>query len=113
MNTCAWPLGNGQSLEFEVHDPAVTEWNSVSGIYIFAYDDGQFWRSIYVGQAKDFSSRIPNHEQWDLARRHGATHVHAKVVPLSANRDTWERLLIEHLQPTLNVQYRGLRRSGS
>jgi len=113
MSTCNWPLGNGQTLEFGIYNKE-TQWNKVAGLYIFAEPLGNGrWRALYVGQTDDFSSRIPNHEQWDAALRLGATHVHAKVVPLKANRDTWERLLIEYHQPPLNVQYRDSRRFGS
>lgn len=103
---CSWPLGNDNSLSFTIYDPN-TSWNSTAGLYIFAYrSDATHWRAIYVGQTDDFSTRIPNHEQWGSAVRHGATHIHALVVPLAANRDTYERLLIQNLQPVLNQQLR-------
>lgn len=113
MNECTWPLGTGQTIEFTIDDPDTTTWNAVAGLYIFAYYNGQHWIAVYVGQTEDFSTRIPNHEKWDSARRLGATHIHAKVVPQAATRDTLEQRLIEYLQPVLNVQYRDLRRSGS
>ena len=109
MNRCTWPLGNGQNLAFDIYS-SNTEWNEVAGLYIFAYDNGQHWRALYVGQTDDFSSRIPSHEKWNAAVRRGATHIHAVVVPQAAMRDTWEKLLIAHLQPPMNEQYKGLRR---
>lgn len=113
MNTCTWPIGNGLSLEFIIYDHN-TQWNKVAGLYIFAGPSGNGrWRAYYVGQTEDFSSRLPNHERWDETRRLGATHIHAKAVPQAANRDVWEKRLIETLQPPLNVQYRGMRRVGS
>jgi len=108
MNTCVWPLGNGQTLNFAVYGSNVT-WNKVAGLYIFAYYDGQYWQALYVGQTDDFSSRIPSHEKWDTAVRRGATHIHAAVVPQEATRDTLEKRLIAHLQPPMNEQYKGLR----
>jgi len=105
MTTCSWPLGNGESLEFTVYGDGTT-WNKVSGLYIFTYRTTKGWIPLYVGQAKDFSARFANHEEWAHAARLGATHVHARVVPLQATRDLWERMLIRNLQPTLNNQLR-------
>ena len=106
MSTCKWPIGNSEALEFTIYDSAVT-WNKVAGLYIFAYrTDEVHWTALYVGQAEDFSVRLPSHEKWNSAVRLGATHIHALVVPLAANRDKWEKMLIQHLQPRMNVQYR-------
>lgn len=114
MDKCNWPVGNGQSVEFIIYDPETVQWNSAAGLYIFAYSTGGGrWKALYVGQTEDFSSRIPNHERWEEARRLGATHVHARVVPQAATRDVLERLLIENLQPPLNTQLQRLRRSVS
>ena len=109
MSTCSWPYGSGLTLEFTMYSKN-GEWNKVAGLYIFAYNDGQYWRALYVGQTDDFSSRIPNHEKWDLAVQRGATHIHAVVVPLAARRDTLEQLLIAHLQPPMNEQHKEARR---
>lgn len=105
MRTCNWPLGNGEILKFKIYDHQTT-WNNVAGLYIFAYQDGQNWYALYVGQTDNFSCRIPNHERWDEAHRKGATAVHALVVPLAANRDRLEKMLIQNLRPPLNSQYR-------
>jgi len=101
MNTCKWPLVNGQKLEFTIYD-SNTGWNQVAGLYIFACPNGDYWSALYVGKTTDFSSRLPSHERLDEAVRKGATHIHAKVVPQEANRDKWEKMLIDHLQPPLN-----------
>jgi hypothetical protein len=105
METCSWPLGNGESLKFTVFD-FETEWNDVSGLYIFAHLKDGYWRPVYIGQALSFAQRLSDHEQEGSARQLGATHVHALVVPLAANRDKWERMLIQHLHPDLNTHYR-------
>lgn len=90
---------------FDVYDPRNTTWNDVAGIYIFAGITPQYkWKAIYIGQAKSFQGRIPNHENWAAAVRLGASHIHAMVVSLAANRDTIEAALIETYQPALNVQ---------
>ncbi len=105
MATCSWPLGDGTSLDFDVFG-SNDGWRSVGGLYIFAYYDGQHWRPLYIGQTDDFSSRLPLHERLDEAIRLGATHIHTLVVQHAENRDTWERMLIDHLQPRMNVQFR-------
>ena len=112
MDKCTWPIGNNESLDFAIYSLS-DQWNKVAGLYIFAHrTDQTHWQSLYVGQTDDFSSRIPNHEQWCSAVRLGATHIHARVVPAAAVRDTLERRLISFLQPPLNEQLRGaLRRS--
>jgi len=81
------------------------QWNNVAGIYIFAGVTPQNqWKAYYIGQADSFQNRIPSHEQWASARSLGATHVHALVVPLVANRDKLEASLIQAYQPPLNTQ---------
>jgi excinuclease UvrABC nuclease subunit len=91
--------------EFGVYEPTTTTWSEKSGIYIFAGINPQsLWVALYIGQALSFSDRLANHDQWNAAARLGATHVHARVVPLQANRDTIERDLIRAYQPPLNIQ---------
>lgn len=112
MNPCVWPLGNGQTFNFEVYDPKAVTWNKVSGLYIFTYiaavkDGINYWEPLYIGQTNDFSSRIPSHERFNEAIRRGATHIHAVVVAQSADRDTLERLLIQHCKPVMNEQLKG------
>jgi hypothetical protein len=82
-------------------------WNAVGGVYIFALlNRYEQWVPLYIGQAQSFKDRIPNHEVWLEAARLGATHVHARVEPLKANRDRLEQALIGAYQPALNVQHR-------
>jgi hypothetical protein len=109
--TCAWPIGNGQTLSFNVYD-SNENWVKVGGLYIFAYlPKGESWYPLYVGKTDDFSCRFPSHERLDEAIQHGATHIHAVVVPLAANRGTLERRLIETLRPPMNEQLRRVRAS--
>jgi excinuclease UvrABC nuclease subunit len=102
-----WPLGNDQTLSFEVYDKN-KGWYDVPGLYIFTYLTVNGWIALYVGQAQSFQARLPNHERLDEAIRNGATHIHALVVPQQSQRDQWERMLIQNLQPPMNVQHRGL-----
>jgi excinuclease UvrABC nuclease subunit len=93
--------------EFVVYAQACTTWHDVAGVYIFCgLTPQRQWRAYYIGQADSFQSRLPGHERWDEAARLGATHVHARVVPQAASRDTVERELIQAYQPPLNVQLR-------
>ena len=105
--TVRWPLGNGKFLPFEVYC-SNEDWNDVPGLYIFAIQEPPRgdWHSLYVGQADSFSKRLPNHERWHEAVRNGATHIHAIVVKSQSDRDLWERMLIQHLQPPMNIQHR-------
>jgi excinuclease UvrABC nuclease subunit len=105
MNTCPWSIGNN-TLDFTDYDTNTT-WNDVAGVYIFCgVNQANQWVPLYIGQADSFRNRIPRHEQWLPATRLGATHVHALVVPLAANRDLIERQLIQLYQPPLNQQLR-------
>ena len=80
------------------------EWNDVPGLYIFAGLDstGQWWSAKYIGQTSSFRERMPYHERWAEAQRHGATRVHATVMHDAAKRITVERELIEAFRPPLN-----------
>jgi len=98
------PLGNGKHLEFTLYG-SNTNWKDTSGLYVFAYMDGNHWHAVYVGQTDNFSSRLPNHDRLDEATRKGATHIHAIVIPLQSNRNAWEKMLIHNLKPALNTQH--------
>lgn len=102
---CNWPIGNNEALEFDVY-PTNEGWNPVPGLYIFSYVSEGRWIPLYVGQAENFQTRMPNHDRLDEAVRNGATHIHAKVCSQQAFRDRWEQLLIQHLQPPMNIHYR-------
>jgi excinuclease UvrABC nuclease subunit len=99
MNRVTW-----LDYEFGVYEPTVT-WSEKSGIYIFAgiNQEGR-WVGLYIGQALSFKNRLANHDQWNAAARLGASHVHARVVELQANRDAIELQLIRAFQPRLNTQ---------
>lgn len=87
--------------------PHSAQWHDCAGIYIFAsqVQSGR-WKAYYIGQCHSFADRIPSHDQWDAARRCGATHIHALVVPQQDERDKIEQQLIQMFQPPLNTQLR-------
>jgi len=106
MTTYNWPLGNGSKLEFTIFRLNV-QWNAIGGLYIFTYPlENGHWFPLYVGQTDDFSTRIPSHERLEDAVQHGATNIHAVVVQTQQDRDRWERMLIQYLQPPMNNQLR-------
>ena len=95
------------SYNFMVYNPLMTTWNDVAGVYVFTgLDRIGRWIALYIGQADSLRTRLSRHEQWSPAVRLGATHVHAMVVPLKADRDRIEQELIQAYQPTLNLQLR-------
>lgn len=95
------------STEFTVFSPPRVEWYETSGIYIFTgVNSSNFWKALYIGQTDSFATRLPSHERWAEAVRLGATHIHAAVVPLAANRDRLEQALIAKYQPILNTHHR-------
>lgn len=104
--TCNWPTSATTSLLFHIYGEN-KNWLAKAGLYIFSYQDKDgIWRALYVGQTDDFSDRLPTHERLKEAVRLGATHIHTRVVPLQADRDTLERALIRHLLPPMNEQLR-------
>ena len=95
------------SYDFTVYNPLMTTWNDVAGVYVFTgLDRIGRWIALYIGQADSLRTRLSRHEQWSPAVRLGATHVHAMVVPLKADRDRIEQELIQAYRPTLNLQLR-------
>jgi excinuclease UvrABC nuclease subunit len=78
---------------------------SVPGIYMLCYfDPTSTYRPLYIGQALNLKDRLARHEQWGPALQRGASAVLVAKVPGQADRDSFERLLIEEFQPPLNDQ---------
>lgn len=102
---CLWPIGANQTLEFDIYNNN-DGWSKNAGLYIFSYLAAGGWVALYVGQTDDFSKRPAVHDRLDEAVRLGATHIHARVVSLQADRDQQEVALIRHLQPSLNEQHK-------
>ena len=84
------------------------DWLDEPAVYVFAKRDrkGDVWTPLYIGQADNICDRMADHERWDEAVRHGATHVHAMVVSEQADRDRIEVALIAKYQPQLNTHHR-------
>jgi len=103
-NTYGWPIGQGRTLTFTIYDYDATQWKTVGGLYIFAREADAGWEPLYVGKTENFRTRIPSHKRWDEARRLGATHVHALVVPLDTHRVRLKAALLDHLKPPMNQE---------
>lgn len=104
----------GRQYVFAVH-PMRTLWPAAPGNYAFAQEVRQGatllmgppqWHIKYIGTAESLHDRLrDSHEQWEAARRLGATHVLSIVVNNSALRLDMEAALIRHYKPVLNVQH--------
>jgi excinuclease UvrABC nuclease subunit len=106
-NAINWQSPNGQNLEFGIYQ-YLGQWNPVAGVYMFCRQElNGSYTPLYIGQAQSFQDRLSRHEQWNPAVQKGASVVLAAVVPLQANRDLFERQLIQQYQPPLNQQLRG------
>lgn len=107
MGTCNYPSRAGVTFNFGVYQPSTT-WPTGAGLYMFCkYNPiAQQHEPVYIGQCDNFSARLCAHERWDEAQRAGATSVLLTSVPLQADRDRYEAILIRELQPKLNTQLR-------
>jgi Nuclease subunit of the excinuclease complex len=108
LATCNWSLGNGKTLEFEVH-PFDVNWGDYAGLYIFADGSGDCWKPLYIGKTESFKNRFASHEREDEALYRGSTAIHAVAVPQAGKRAEWEVALIQIYQPPMNVQLRQTR----
>ncbi len=78
------------------------------GNYVFAkrLPNGN-WAPIYFGKAENLSARLSQHEQWEPAKRQGATHVFAHTsTGTEQSRLAEERDLIQRWNPPLNVHHK-------
>ena len=81
------------------------DWNDEPGVYIFAgIQADALWHAYYVGSTESFKARLQDHEHWVAACRLGASHVHALVVPVQAEREKIEQELIATYLPYLNTR---------
>ena len=94
--------------EFRVYDVALSGWNDVGGVYIFAgVDAANRWYAHYIGQTGSFKTRIPGHERLaEATSAYRTTHIHARTVPDSLQRTTIEQALVRSYQPPMNRQAR-------
>jgi len=100
-DTVNWGVHVFQALSMDVE----ADWSEEGGVYVFAgIQADALWHAYYIGSADSFKTRLQNHEQWVPARKLGASHVHAMVVPLPATREQIEQELIATYRPYLNTR---------
>lgn len=104
MTSIKYQTKIGSTLDFHVL-PFESNWADTSGIYAFGRQAPRGNHEVlYVGQTNSFKTRFSNHERWPDAKRNGATHVLAALVPLQSQRDDIEATLIAEWRPPLNSQ---------
>jgi hypothetical protein len=82
--TCQWQGASGARYIYHVHTIG-TGFKCEPGNYIFAKATPGGWLPIYIGESESLGDRCcRTHEKWDLAIRHGATHIHCH---LTANKN--------------------------
>lgn len=77
--TINWTGLSGKTYTHHIY-PIDTTFKEASGNYLYAKEVSPgHWTPLYIGQTKNLSDRLSNHEKEDCARRRGATHIHAHV----------------------------------
>ncbi len=77
--TCKWIGASDKEYIYNIH-PIDTEWNDVSGNYIFAKEVSPLkWEAVYIGETESFKDRLPNHNELPCILRNGGTHIHTHI----------------------------------
>ena len=92
---------------FDVYSYSYDHWPEEPGVYVFARLDSKphttpRWKVLYVGQCRDFSDRLSDHERREEAKRQGMTHVHIRVVNSPSRRDRIECRIWAEFEPPMN-----------
>lgn len=104
MTDYSWKARSGAVVNFKAYT-FNTQWNDVSGLYIYFKVENGTRRPVYIGQAGSFRDRLSNHERHDDAVRAGAAGILAAIVGSQTDRDSFEKELIQQFQPELNDHY--------
>ena len=106
VTTIDWFAPDGRKLSFQVLQYS-GNWNPVSGVYMFCRRElNGSYTPLYIGQAASLKDRLPLHEQWNPAVHRGASAVLVVVIQSQADRDYFERCLIQRFQPDLNTHHK-------
>lgn len=102
---------NWAGYHFLVYTPENARTVHLPGLYIFTkltmdWAGNRTWTPLYVGQALLFATRLLAHERWSEAENLGANQIHLMTETNPYSRSTIENILIEKLQPRLNIQLR-------
>jgi len=103
--TIKWPGQFGTEYTYWIY-PIETNFSEVPGNYIFAKETSPSkWSPVYIGQTKNLSDRLSNHEKEDCAKRNGAKHIHIhKTEGSEAAKLKEEKDLIVRWKPPCNEQ---------
>ena len=102
---------NWAGYHFLVYTPDHARSIFLPGLYVFAkltmdWTGNRTWSPLYVGQAEAFATRLLGHERWAEAENLGANQIHLLVENNWFSRMAIEKILIEKLQPPLNIQHK-------
>ena len=101
---CKWQGASGTYYDYYVH-PVGTAFKCEPGNYIFAKATPKGWEPVYIGESESLGDRCcSEHEKWDLAIRHGATHIHCHLNLNKSARLTEETDLIRGWNTPCNDQ---------
>lgn len=107
--TIDWPGKSGKNYRYWfLHGLKADDIQAVAGNYAFVKQlpNGNFV-PLYFGEAEVLNVRVPNHDRWDDAKRHGITHVMGHTTPAGEQaRLDEERDLIQQWNPPMNIQHR-------
>jgi len=103
--TCTWTGASGSSYTYYIF-PVNTSFEARAGNYIFCRETSAGrWSPQYIGQAGNLGDRLADHDKEACAKQNGATHVHARLNPVEADRLKEEKDLILRFQPPCNETY--------
>ncbi len=106
-STIKWPGKSGTEYQYWIY-PIDTTFKEAGGNYIFARETNPgFWSPCYIGQTKNLSDRLSNHEKEACAKRNGATHIHVHTNASETSRLSEEKDLILRWKPPCNEQHAG------
>lgn len=103
--TIDWEGRSGTKYKYWIH-PIGTLFKEAPGNYIFAKEIRPgYWSPVYIGQTKNLSDRLADHEKGACAKRGGATHLHVHTNGSGErSRLTEEADLITRWKPPCNDQ---------
>lgn len=93
-----------KTIEFELYTKEEADKLTDSGIYIFL-NFKHHSIDIYIGQSKDFSTRIPSHDRWEEAKNDWRADCVAIAKIGKDQLDAIEKFLIQDRKPILNEQF--------
>jgi excinuclease UvrABC nuclease subunit len=95
--------GSGAKYTFELY-PWGTTFKPVAGVYAVLRRDPDGYAVIYVGETRDLSERLQNHEHSRCFVNHGRTHIAVHQKSVERDRLAIEQDLIASYQPPCNQQ---------